>query len=126
MTTADNKKTVLVVDDEEHIRILLRRILEGAGYSVITANNGREALEKLTDNIDLVLLDIKMPEMDGFQTLNLMRDRSDVPVMMVTGVGEVTAASDALAFGADDYIRKPFKVGELLARIGAKLRRRER
>ncbi len=124
MTTANNTKTILVVDDEEHIRLLLRRILENAGYSVVTANNGREALEKLTDSIDLVLLDIKMPEMDGFQTLNLMRDRSDVPVMMVTGVGEVASASDALVFGADDYIRKPFKTGELLARIGAKLRRR--
>jgi len=126
MTDSNSEKNILVVDDEEHIRILLRRILESAGYTVVTANNGREALEKLSDDTNLVLLDIKMPEMDGFQTLNLIRDRSNVPVMMVTGIGEVSSASDALVFGADDYIRKPFKTAELLARIGAKLRRREK
>ena len=120
---------VLIVDDSNAMRAVIKKIVTMSGFRVdrcLEAANGREALEKLTASVDLVLLDIKMPEMDGFQTLTLMRDKSDVPVMMVTGVGEVSSASDALVFGADDYVRKPFKTAELIARVGAKLRRRDR
>lgn len=116
--------TILVVDDEERIRTLFTRILEGAGYAVVTASNGREALEKLSQvKVGLVLLDIKMPELDGFQTLILIRKQSDVMVMMVTGMGEVTSINEALSIGADDYVTKPISSGVLLARIEAKLRR---
>ena len=117
-------ETILIVDDEEHVRNFLGRILGEAGYGIFTANNGREALDKLTlDNISLVLLDIQMPELDGFATLKLIREQSEIPVIMLTGISDVTTVSNALSLGADDYVKKPFSTGELLARIGAKLRR---
>ncbi|MDO8715468.1 MAG: response regulator [Dehalococcoidales bacterium] len=120
----EGKATILVVDDEENVRALLQRILDGAGYDTITATNGREALGKLSlTSISLVLLDVRMPELDGFQTLKLIRKQYNIPVIMVTGVGEVTSVSDALTIGADDYVKKPFQSRELLARIEAKLRR---
>ena len=122
MTTG--KTTILIVDDEEMVRNMLQRALEKADYDIITAANGQEALDKMSQfDVSLVLLDIKMPVLDGFQTLELVRQRYDVPVIMLTGIGEVTSVRDTLALGADDYIRKPFSAGELLARIQAKLRR---
>ncbi len=123
----EDKTTILVVDDEEYIRRLISRILDDAGYKVVTAASGKEALDKLADSgINLVLLDIRMPDMDGFQTLESIRKRYTIPVIMVTGVGEVTSVSDALSIGADDYIKKPFQARELIARIEAKLRRIKR
>lgn len=124
---AENKTTILVVDDEEYIRRLISRILDDGGYNVVTAASGKEALERLADSgINLVLLDIRMPDLDGFQTLELIRKRYTIPVIMVTGVGEVTSVSDALSIGADDYVKKPFQARELIARIEAKLRRIKR
>jgi len=121
---AESKTTILVVDDEEHVRTLLKRILEGVGYAVVTATNGREAIEKLpTANNGLVLLDVKMPELDGFQTLSLIRKQSDILVIMVTGMGEVISVQNGLSLGADDYVTKPFSAPVLLASIEAKLRR---
>jgi DNA-binding response OmpR family regulator len=120
----ESQATLLVVDDEEYIRHLLQRILEEAGYHVITASGGHEAMVALLSNkIDLVLLDIIMPGMDGFQTLELIRQHSDIPVLMVTGMGNVKLLQSSLSLGADDYIKKPFRSAELLARIKAKLRR---
>ncbi len=117
---------ILVVDDEEIIRYSLRRVLKEAGYDGVTAANGQEALDKMSQlKIKLVLLDIKMPGLDGFQVLDLIRKSSNVPVIMLTALKEVTTVRDSLALGADDYIRKPFKTRELLARIQAKLRRAE-
>ncbi len=124
---SETKATILVVDDEEYIRKLISRILNDAGYAIISAASGKEALEKLGVNeVNLVLLDIKMPEMDGFQTLSLIRKQYNIPVIMVTGMGEVTSVSDALSLGADDYVKKPFQARELIARIEAKLRRAKR
>ena len=115
---------VLVVDDEEIIRNSLQRVLREAGYDVVTAANGQEALDKMSQlKIKLVLLDIKMPGLDGFQVLDLIRKSSNVPVIMLTAVKEVTTVLDTLSLGADDYVRKPFHARELLARIQAKLRR---
>ena len=115
---------VLVVDDEEMVRALLQRTLEEAGYDVITAANGQEALGKMSQcDVSLVLLDIKMPGLNGFQVLDRIRQRFNIPIIMLTAIGEVTSVRDSLVLGADDYIRKPFKRGELLARIQAKLRR---
>ena len=123
----ENKTTILVVDDEEYIRKLITRILVHAGYRVINAAGGKEALERLADSgIDLMLLDIRMPDMDGFQTLELMRKRYTIPVIMVTGVGEVASPGDALSIGADDYVKKPFQARELIARIEAKLRQNKK
>ncbi len=103
---------------------MLSRTLESEGYGVILADNGSSVLALLEDRRpDLVILDIMMPGLDGFQVLNLIRQRSNIPVIMLTARCEVTTLRDALSLGADDYVRKPFGRGELLARIKAKLRR---
>ena len=115
---------IMVVDDEQAILRLLNRTLEPEGYGVIVTDNGRAALELLEEHMpDLVILDIMMPGLDGFQVLNLIRQRSSVPVIMLTAKREASTARDALGLGADDYVRKPFHTHELLARIRAKLRR---
>ena len=115
---------IMVVDDEQAILRLLSRTLEPEGYGVVVADNGRSALELLEDcRPDLVILDIMMPDLDGFQVLALIRERSNIPVIMLTARGEVTTLRNALFLGADDYVRKPFHTQELLARIRAKLRR---
>ena len=115
---------IMVVDDDQEILRMLGRTLELEGYDVTTAADGRSALTLLEKHEpDLVILDIIMPELDGFQVLNLIRQHSDVPVIMLTARCEVTSLQEALALGADDYVRKPFRTRELLARIRAKLRR---
>lgn len=114
----------MVVDDEQEILRLLKRTLESEGYGVVLAADGRSALAHLEEHKpDLVILDIMMPGLDGFQTLDLIRQRSNVPVIMLTARCEVTTVRDTLSLGADDYVRKPFHTRELLARIRAKLRR---
>ena len=119
-------KCIMVIDDEQAILKLLRRMLGQEGYNVVLANNGRTALELMQKRCpDLIILDIMMPGLDGFQVLDLIRQRSNIPVIMLTGRGEVASVRDALALGADDYVRKPFGTLELLARIRAKLRRAE-
>ena len=120
----ESKATILVVDDEEHARRLLRLILEEANYNVITAGSGQEAFEEVSaKDISLVLLDIKMPGMDGFQTLELIRGKTDIPVIMVSGIGRIESVNTSIDLGADDYIKKPFRSAELVARVEAKLRR---
>jgi len=115
---------IMVVDDEQEVLRLLKRTLEPEGYGVIVADNGKSALALLEEHgPDLVILDIMMPGLDGFQVLDLIRQRSNLPIIMLTARGEVTTLRDALALGADDYVRKPFGREELLARIRAKLRR---
>ena len=115
---------IMVVDDEQTILSLLKRTLEPEGYGVIAADNGRSALALLEEHEpNLIILDIMMPGLDGFQILDLIRQRSNVPVIMLTARREVTTLRDALALGADDYMRKPFGREELLACIRAKLRR---
>ncbi len=118
------KQRILVVDDEQTVRDFLQKALENAGYDVITASDGREALDKVSQfDVSLVLLDIVMPGLDGYEVLEHMRQYEDIPVIMLSGIGGETTKIDTLALGADDYITKPFSVGELLARIQAKLRR---
>jgi len=117
-------QTILVIEDEQDMLQLLRRILESEGYSVILAVDGTYGMTLLRETKPgLVLLDIMMPGLDGFQVLDLIRQRSNVPVIMLTARREVTTVRDTLALGADDYVRKPFHTRELLARIRAKLRR---
>jgi DNA-binding response OmpR family regulator len=115
---------VLVVDDEADIRGLLRELLERAGYEMAEAANGREALRAFyATSPDLVLLDVSMPEMDGWQTLERIRDLSDVPVVMLTARTAELEKVRGLKGGADDYVAKPFGRQELLARVEALLRR---
>ncbi len=115
---------IMVVDDEPAIRILLKRCLEPEDYDVITASDGDSALAAMKKcQPDLVVLDILMPGLNGFEVLELIRQRFDIPVIMLSGKQEVTTVRDALILGADDYLRKPFHTRELVARIRAKLRR---
>ena len=115
---------IMVVDDEPGVRKLLKRCLEPEGYDVITASDGDSALAAMRKcQPDLVVLDILMPGLDGFDVLELIRQRSDIPIIMLSGKQEVTTVRDALISGADDYLRKPFHIRELVARIRAKLRR---
>ncbi len=103
---------VLVVDDEPRVRDVLQRILKQEGYKVITAPDGETALGLIKETKpDVILLDIMMPGLDGFQVLNLIRQYSSIPVIMLTARREVTTARDALILGADDYVRKPFHIG---------------
>ncbi|HEY3070189.1 MAG TPA: response regulator transcription factor [Gaiellaceae bacterium] len=115
---------LLVVDDDADIRGLLRELLERAGYEIIEASNGREGLRTLyASSPDLVLLDVSMPELDGWQTLERIRDVSDVPVLMLTARAAELEKVRGLKAGADDYVTKPFGRQELLARVEAHLRR---
>jgi len=115
---------VLVVEDADDVRRLVRVLLERAGHTVLEAANGREALGLLEAAApDLVVLDVAMPELDGWQTLERIRDVSDVPVLMLTArAGELDKVR-GLRGGADDYVTKPFGRQELLARVEALLRR---
>jgi DNA-binding response OmpR family regulator len=115
---------VLVVDDDPDIRGLLRELLERAGYQVSESANGRDGLRTLyAVSPDLVLLDVSMPELDGWQTLERIRDVSDVPVVMLTARAAELEKVRGLKAGADDYVTKPFGRQELLARVEAHLRR---
>jgi DNA-binding response OmpR family regulator len=123
MATAPVRR-VLVVDDDDDIRLLLEQLLSAAGYQVQTAQDGRAALRAFhASPTDVVVLDLSMPELDGFETLDRLRDLSDVPVILLTArSGEIDKVRGFRA-GADDYVVKPFGRQELLARIGALLRR---
>jgi DNA-binding response OmpR family regulator len=115
---------IMAVDDEPSILRVLQRALEPAGFDVIPAANGDSALELMRRHRpDLVILDIMMPGLDGFQVLNRIREQYNVPVIMLTARREVTTLQDSLVMGADDFITKPFSILELTARIRAKLRR---
>jgi DNA-binding response OmpR family regulator len=118
------RSCVLVVDDDADIRGLLRQLLERAGYTVVDAPDGREGLRTLySSSPDLVLLDISMPGLDGWQTLERIRDLSDIPVLMLTARTAELEKVRGLKAGADDYVAKPFGRQELLARVEALLRR---
>jgi len=115
---------IMAVDDEPAILLLLKRTLESVSYDVIVATEGNSALTLLNKcHPDLVLLDIMMPDINGFEILESVRQNSNVPVIMLTAKDEISSVRSSLSLGADDYIRKPFSPKELLARIQAKLRR---
>ena len=116
--------TVLTVDDEPRFVRLIEANLTAADYQVLTATGGQEALDIIVENKpDLVLLDVMMPEMDGFEVLDRIREFSNIPVIMLTAKGEEADRVEGLNRGADDYVVKPFSANELLARVKAVLRR---
>ena len=118
------KQSILVVDDDRETLRMLNCILEPEEYDVIIAPNGSSAVALLDEHgPDLIILDVMTPKLDGFQVLTLIRQRSTVPVIMLSARREVTTLCKALVLGADDCVTKPFRRGELLARIRAKLRR---
>lgn len=115
---------ILVVDDEQLYRHLLKVNLESEGYEVSSARDGEEALEILSSRVpELVILDIAMPRLDGFTTCERIRQFSDVPIIMLTARGEEQDRVRGLNVGADDYVLKPFSATELVARVRAVLRR---
>jgi two-component system, OmpR family, KDP operon response regulator KdpE len=116
--------TILVVDDEPQIRRVLRATLSSNGYEVIEAQSGQEAIEMVvTERPELILLDVNMPGMNGLEACNKIRMSFDGPIIMVTVRNTERDKIAALDAGADDYVVKPFAIGELLARIRAALRR---
>jgi two-component system, OmpR family, alkaline phosphatase synthesis response regulator PhoP len=122
------KKTILVVDDEKDIVDLLSYNLTKEGFTVITARNGREALERVKLKPDLIILDVMMPEINGLQVIQeLKKDKktTSIPVLMLTAKGSETDEIVGLEVGADDYIVKPVKIGKIIARVHAALRRKE-
>jgi two-component system KDP operon response regulator KdpE len=122
----EDAKLILVVDDEARMRRFMHMNLDLEGYRVIEAENGLEALTRVREDLpDLVLLDVMMPEMDGFETLRLIRETSSVPVIMLTVKSEEEDRVRGLELGADDYVTKPFSPRELASRIKAVLRRAE-
>jgi DNA-binding response OmpR family regulator len=119
-----SSQQILVVDDDPDIRGLVRELLERRGYAVTEAPDGQAALQKLySGRPDLVVLDVGMPGMDGWTTLERIRELSDVPVMMLTARSAELEKTRGLQAGADDYVTKPFGRQELLARVEALLRR---
>jgi two-component system KDP operon response regulator KdpE len=126
MTTGQPKKTILVVDDEVRMVRFVKMNLDLEGYLTLEANNGMQALEKVRDHQpDLVLLDVEMPGMDGFETLRRIREVSETPVIMLTVRADEEDRIKGLDLGADDYVTKPFSPRELASRIRAVLRRFE-
>jgi two-component system KDP operon response regulator KdpE len=120
------RKRILVVDDEARMRRFVRMNLDLEGYDVSEAENGLVALSKVRDELpDLVLLDVMMPDLDGFETLERIRQVSSVPVIMLTVKGDEEDRIRGLDLGADDYVAKPFSPRELSSRIRAVLRRIE-
>jgi DNA-binding response OmpR family regulator len=119
-------KTILVVDDQSNVRQLLQEYLTEQGFNVLTATDGQNALYTARHATpDLILLDIMMPKMDGYQFLRQFRQERQTPVIIITAREEETDAVLGLDLGADDYVIKPFRMRELLSRIRALLRRAE-
>ncbi|WP_456278859.1 response regulator transcription factor [Bacillus sp. AK128] len=114
---------ILLADDEEQMLNLVTSYLEKEGHRVVKALNGKEALVKMTQEIDLVVLDVMMPVLDGFSTCQEIRKHSNVPIIMLTAKGREMDKVQGLKIGADDYIVKPFSPKELVARIEALIRR---
>ncbi len=116
-------KSILVIDDDQSVLSLLKAFLEPEGFDVITAADGVYGMQLLRETkVDLVLLDILMPGPDGYQVLQSIRKQSSIPIIMITGIRGKDSAIKSLNLGADDYVTKPFRKKELIARIRSKLK----
>ncbi len=125
-TKSRQSRRILIVDDEPRMIHFIRLNLEHDGFEAFEARSGTQALEKMRDILpDLILLDVMMPGLDGFETLRMIREISTVPVIMLTAKGEEDDRVKGLELGADDYITKPFSPRELISRVHAVLRRTE-
>ena len=121
---ASASRSVLVVEDEENLREALSYNLQRGGYTVLTASDGETGVEMARqDSPDLVILDLMLPGLDGMDACRIIRRQSEVPILMLTAKTEETDKVAGLEIGADDYVSKPFSMPELMARVGALLRR---
>lgn len=121
-------KNVLIIDDDKELCALMKKCIEQENFSVITAHNGVEGLRLADDNkysglLSLVILDVMMPDIDGFQVLKKIRETSNIPVLMLTAKSEEDDKISGLRLGADDYLTKPFSINELMARVHSLIRR---
>lgn len=122
-----DKESILIVDDEKEIRNLIGIYLQNEGYKTFKAENGRQALELLNSyDIDLIILDVMMPDMDGIQTCIRIREERNLPIIMLSAKSEDMDKILGLTTGADDYVTKPFNPLELIARVKSQLRRYKR
>jgi two-component system KDP operon response regulator KdpE len=120
-----DKKNILVVDDDPAILRLLSTNLKARGYGVVTATNGEESLEVVQSNfVDLIVLDIMMPKVDGVEVCRRVREWSDIPIIILSARGDEKDKVKCLELGADDYLTKPFGIAELMARIKTAFRHR--
>lgn len=122
---SQNQKTILIIEDERNIVDILRFNLQRSGYRILTAFDGQDGLQQaLKENPDLILLDVMLPKMNGFDVCKALRKKgSNIPVIILTAREEETDKVLGLEIGADDYITKPFSMRELIARVGANIRR---
>lgn len=124
MSEENTQPVVLIIEDDDSIREIVSRVLKDEGFVVHSAVNGLIGLEQFYIVLpDLILLDVKMPEMDGWETLERLRNVSGTPVIMLTVFGSTDDIIRGLELGADDYLVKPFGIEELIARVRAVLRR---
>jgi len=124
MVAGIEKRNILVVDDERQITRVLKTALSSRGYSIRTATDGDEALHIMQDwSPDIVITDLRMPNMDGLELCKTIRAKSQIPIIVLSVKGEDQIKVEALDAGADDYVTKPFSMDELLARTRAALRR---
>lgn len=123
MSSRDGAR-VLIIDDDTTLLLLLRQSLEKAGYHILTATNGLAGLQQMYEHRpDLIILDVMMPRMDGWETVSRIREMSQVPVIMLTAKDEEADKIRGFGAGVDDYVTKPFSFAELTARVGAVLHR---
>ncbi len=118
------RPVILIIEDDESISEIVSRVLESEGYTTHIASNGVKGMEQFYLTLpDLIILDVKMPETDGWETLDRIRQISDCPAIMLTVFGSTDDIIKGLELGADDYLVKPFGIQELIARVTAVLRR---
>lgn len=114
---------IMFADDDPEIRTVLRLLLSGEGYDVVEASNGAEVIASLNETVDLVILDVMMPDMDGFTTCSEIRKVSTVPILFLTAKSQDSDKTLGFSLGGDDYLVKPFSYSELISRVKAMLRR---
>ncbi|WP_313233804.1 response regulator transcription factor [Tissierella praeacuta] len=119
-------ETILIIDDEKDLVMIIKDTLESNGYNVLTAYNGFNGIEMSRKKPDLIILDIMMPDMDGFNVCSLIRDNVDCPILFLSARNSEIDKIKGLAIGGDDYITKPFSLKELVSRVKAHLRREKR
>ena len=119
----DNKKYILIADDEKEIRDVLQILLTSEGYEVISVDDGQKVVENASDEIDLYILDVNMPNLSGFLAASKIREKYDTPIIFLTAYSSESDKVMGFSIGADDYIVKPFSNVELLLRVKARLRK---